>query len=250
VSWMPCVVRTADGAGSELLQLGHPLVDDYLQFVAARARRNTLVAYAFDLKAFFLVVGKDPVEVSGADVLAFVQAQQAGGDSKVVRLSDGRSGVSAHTIQRRLSAVSGLYAYLCARGDAGVSANPVPKGLATRASRRGTRQTPLVRTPRTLPQVLAPAEVGALVAALRTHRDRAMVEAMLLGGLRRCEVLGLCLEDLKLGQRCVFVVDGKGGHQRLVPISSRFFSAAGAYLAQEPSTRCAHRPAIRGAQGR
>lgn len=230
---MPCVVRTADGAGGELLQLGHPLVDDYLQFVAARARRNTLVAYAFDLKAFFLVVGKDPVEVSGADVLAFVQAQQAGGDSKVVRLSDGGSGVSARTIRRRLSAVSGLYAYLCARGDAGVSANPVPKGLATRASRRGTRQTPLVRTPRTLPQVLAPAEVGALVAALRTHRDRAMVEAMLLGGLRRCEVLGLRLEDLKLGQRRVFVVDGKGGHQRLAPISSRFFSTAGAYLEQE-----------------
>ena len=31
------------------------------------------------------------------------------------------------------------------------------------------------------------------MAALRTERDRAMVQAMLLGGLRRCEVLGLRL---------------------------------------------------------
>ena len=35
--------------------------------------------------------------------------------------------------------------------------------------------------------------VDALLGALRTARDRAMVLAMLLGGLRRCEVLGLRL---------------------------------------------------------
>jgi len=37
------------------------------------------------------------------------------------------------------------------------------------------------------------------IIALRTHRDRAMVDAMLLGGLRRCEVLGLRVEDLSAG---------------------------------------------------
>jgi integrase/recombinase XerD len=50
---------------------------------------------------------------------------------------------------------------------------------------------PLVRVTWTLPQILSPAEVDALTDALRTHRDRAMVAAMVLGGLRRCEVLGL-----------------------------------------------------------
>ena len=53
---------------------------------------------------------------------------------------------------------------------------------------------PLVRVPRTLPKILSPAEVDRLLGALRTHRDRAMVLAMVLGGLRRCEVLGLRLE--------------------------------------------------------
>jgi site-specific recombinase XerD len=60
-----------------------------------------------------------------------------------------------------------------------------------------------------------------------------MVEAMVLGGLRRCEVLGLRLEDLRVGQRRVHIAEGKGGHQRLIPVSSRFFTSAAAYLDAE-----------------
>jgi site-specific recombinase XerD len=71
------------------------------------------------------------------------------------------------------------------------------------------------------------------MAALRTHRDRAMVAAMVLGGLRRCEVLGLRLEDLRFAERRVFVAEGKGGRQRLVPVSARFFAAVAAYLDAE-----------------
>ncbi|HEY5149333.1 MAG TPA: tyrosine-type recombinase/integrase [Mycobacterium sp.] len=81
--------------------------------------------------------------------------------------------------------------------------------------------------------MLEPAEADAFVAALRTQRDRAMVAAMLLGGLRRCEVLGLRLPDLRPGERRVFVADGKGGRQRIVPISARFFSAVAAYFDTE-----------------
>jgi integrase len=84
-----------------------------------------------------------------------------------------------------------------------------------------------------LPRVLEPAEVDAFIAALRTQRDRAMVAAMLLGGLRRCEVLGLRLPDLRPGERRVFVADGKGGRQRIVPISARFFSTVAAYYDTE-----------------
>jgi site-specific recombinase XerD len=102
-----------------------------------------------------------------------------------------------------------------------------------RPGQRAVRGVPLIRTPRTLPRVIEPDEVDALVAALRTHRDRAMVEAMLLGGLRRCEVLGLRLENIRPGERRVFIADGKGGHQRIVPISTRFFATLAAYLETE-----------------
>jgi site-specific recombinase XerD len=71
------------------------------------------------------------------------------------------------------------------------------------------------------------------MTVLRTHRDRAMVEAMLLGGLRRCEVLGLRLGDVKVGERRLFIAEGKGGHQRIVPISPRFFATLARYLDSE-----------------
>ena len=66
-----------------------------------------------------------------------------------------------------------------------------------------------------------------------------MIEAMVLGGLRRSEVLGLRLEDLRSPQRRVFIADGKGGHQRWVPISPRFFASVSEYLRSERPTDAA-----------
>jgi integrase/recombinase XerD len=215
--------------------LGHDLLDDYLTFLAGRVRPNSLLAAAFDLKVFFSFVQKEPAEVTSGDVIGFITSQRAPRiSSKVVRISDGGSGLSARTVARRLSSISGLYAYLIVKGDAGVDSSPVPRGLITRRARRnGGRAAPLLRSPRLLPRILEPAEVDALMAALRTKRDRAMVEAMVFGGLRRCEVLGLRLADLRAGERKVFIADGKGGHQRMVPISSRFFTSLAAYLDSE-----------------
>jgi len=198
----------------EVPVLGHPVLDRYLVFVAARCRPNTVLAAASDLKAFFAVVAKEPEQVEVADVLAFIhQQRRPRGHGNVVRLSDGESGLSSRTIQRRLSTVSGLFSWLLLLEE--VSRNPVPRGLSTRRQAGRRNGVPLIRSPRTLPQILDPAEVDALLRALRRWRDRAMVEAMLLGGLRRCEVLGLRMEDLRLGEGRLFIHQGKGGHQRL-----------------------------------
>jgi integrase len=216
--------------------VGHELVDEFLEFASGRARPNTVRAYAHDLSVFFSVIRKEPKEVTSRDVLHFVTAQRQPrkGAEKVVRISDGESGMSPSTIKRRLAAVSSLYGYLVMRGDAGVVSNPVPQGLPTRRNRhRGERGAPLVRGVRRLPRILDVGEVEALMAALRTDRDRAMAQAMLLGGLRRCEVLGLRLEDLRLGEWRVFIAEGKGGHQRLVPISPTFFATLAAYMNKE-----------------
>lgn len=227
------VVRSVTANGDVSVRVGLGQVDDYLEFVAARARLETLLATAFDLKVFFSWAGKRPSAVTTKDVVAFVVDQRRG-DSKVAAIADGGSGLSARTVARRLSSLSGFYTYLLTRGDVGVKSNPVPRGLATRRARRsGASAAPLVRTPRTLPRILAPGEVDALVAALRTQRDRAMVEAMLLGGLRRSEVLGLRFCDLYPGERRVFVADGKGGRQRMIPMAGRFFATVAVYLDSE-----------------
>jgi integrase/recombinase XerD len=227
----PCLIRTSTAGGEARYALGDPLVDSYLAFVAGRSRPNTVRAVAHDLKTFFTVIDKDPVEVVAANVFDFVADQR--GDRSVVRISDGESGLSARTIARRLSSISGFYAYLVARGDTPVTANPVPRGLSTRRRGGRRRQVPLVRVPRTLPKILSPGEVTALLGALRTYRDRAMVYAMVLGGLRRCEVLGLALSDVRVPERSLFVAEGKGGHQRVIPISNTFFAAVGDYLRHE-----------------
>ncbi len=210
------------------------LVDRYVEFVAARCRPNTVIATVSDLRVFFSVIDRPPVEVTTADVFEFIAHQRRGpGDGQVVRLADGESGLAARTIKRRLASVSGLFNYLVMCGE--MAANPVPRGMATRRTGAGGRATgsPLIRTPRTLPRVLDPAEVIALFAALRRWRDRAMLEAMVLGGLRCCEVIGLRLEDLHPTERRVFIADGKGGHQRLIPMSAQFFASVATYLSAE-----------------
>ena len=52
------------------VRLGDPVLDRYLEFVEARARHNTVLATASDLKAFFAIVDKVPADVTPADVLS------------------------------------------------------------------------------------------------------------------------------------------------------------------------------------
>ena len=91
----------------EVPELGHPVLDRYLAFVAARCRPNTVLATASDLKAFFGVVAKEPDQVEVADVLAFIhQQRRPRADGNVLRLSDGESGLSSRTIHPSESLVT------------------------------------------------------------------------------------------------------------------------------------------------
>jgi hypothetical protein len=66
--------RSVFPTGETRYSLGDPLVDSYLEFVAGRARPNTLRSVAFDLKTFFSVVHKRPEQVVAADVFEFLAA--------------------------------------------------------------------------------------------------------------------------------------------------------------------------------
>jgi integrase/recombinase XerD len=225
-SFSPLLVCSSGGVPS----LGEPLVDEYLRFTAARVRPNTLTAQGFDLKVFFTVVAKPPRQVAVGDVLGFIVSQRSPRRGEnVVRIADGEAGLAASTIKRRLATVSSLFDYLVLRGLC--ERNPVPRSLGARHP--GHRGVPLVRAPKKLPRVLSPEEVVGLTGALRTDRDRAMVALMVHAGLRRCEVLGLQFGDVHVGDRRVFVAEGKGGHQRLVPVAAPFFTALVGYLATE-----------------
>ena len=83
-------------------------------------------------------------------------------------------------------------------------------------------------------RVLAEAEVDKLLAAPNTSlprgiRDRALLELLWATGLRRMEVVGLDVFDVDLGGGLVRVC-GKGGHERLVPLSKEAQKWLGEYL--------------------
>jgi len=89
-----------------------------------------VIATVSDLRAFFAVIDKPPAEVTPADVFEFIASQRrCRGDGRVVRLSDGKAGLAARTIRRRLAVMSGLFNYLVLCGE--MAANPVPRGMAT-----------------------------------------------------------------------------------------------------------------------
>lgn len=231
---------------------GAEAANAFLAHLSARAfSPATVRAYAFDLVNFarFLIEQHLALAaVSSMDVFSWVDWQGAyrdGGAGKVVALRP--RGAAASTVNRRVAAVRAFFEYLVmigARPD-----NPVPtprRGQGLRPAARGLlgHLGPgrphgggrLVRQPRRLPESLAPGDVDAFVATLRTHRDRAMVLAMLLGGLRSAEVRGLKLADVDMGRRRVRVI-GKGGKERQVPVDQAFFTELAAYLRLERPPR-------------
>jgi site-specific recombinase XerD len=151
-------------------------------------------------------------------------------------------------MNRRIAAVRGLFEFAVLAGVRPDSPVPAPRrSSGLRRARRGLlghlpvgrqrRGGRLVRQPRRLPESLEPAEVAAFLADLSTHRDRAMVLGMLLGGLRAGEVRSLRLADVDMGLRRVRVV-GKGGRERLVPLDRAFFAELAGYLRAERPAGC------------
>jgi len=198
--------------------------------VAGRSRPNTLRAVAFDLKSFFAVIDKDPLAVVPADVFEFLAISEGTAPwcgcpmaSRTVGPHHRPSAVVGVGLLR----VSGGPGRHVGRDEPGAEKDSPPAGAAVVSGRCRWFGSPHTA------KILSPGDVDALVGALRTHRDRAMVFAMVLGGLRRCEVLGLRLSDIQVAERSVFVAEGKGGHQRVVPISNTFFAELGEYLVNE-----------------
>src|SRR4051794_34404034 len=98
MSWSPILERSFVNSQLVALQLGDPVIDEYLAFAGSRLRVNSWLAVAFDLKVFFSVIRKEPAAVTTADVFAFIKSQRAPRmGPKVVRLEDGEVGLSRVT---------------------------------------------------------------------------------------------------------------------------------------------------------
>jgi integrase/recombinase XerC len=167
--------------------------------VERRLSAHTLDAYQRDLDAlaqWAQTQGRDnPETLQNADIRAFVAAER-------------RRGLSATSLQRRLSACRSYYQWLLKHGR--VEANPAASVRAPKA-------------PRKLPQVLDTDEAVKLVElptdATLGLRDRALLELFYSSGLRLSELCNLRWRDLDLDGGLVTVL-GKGNKQRSVPVGS------------------------------
>jgi site-specific recombinase XerD len=223
----------------------------FLAHLVARAfSPATVRSYAYDILNFARFVEQRHLrlaEIVPADLFDWIawqaQRQRArAGDGKVVALRR-VAGAAPATVNRRVAAVRALFEHQVVVGARAENPVPAPRrgqGLRPKARgmlghlgpgrpRGGGR---LVRAPKRLPESLAAEEVAAFLADLRTHRDRAIVLAMVLGGLRVGEVRRLRLRDVDQGLRRLRV-DGKGGRERLVPVDRVFFAELAAYLRLE-----------------
>lgn len=189
------------------------LIALFLDMMAAErgAAENTLAAYRRDLE--------DAAERLAARGRSLERARTEDLESLLAEWS--ADGLAASTAARRLSALKRFYRFLLKDGRR--SDDPG-------APLRGPKK------PRALPKVLSEAEVDALFEAAEAMggaaglRMRALLELLYAGGLRVSELVGLPLSAVARAE-AVVVVRGKGGKERLVPLTEPAMDAVAAYKA-------------------
>ena len=191
------------------------LIERFLEMLAAEAgaARNTITAYGADLRAASEVLGGG-LATADADGLK--------------HLGEAWLSLSASTTARKASALRRFFGFLAddgLRGDDPSAALPRPQ------------------TRRPLPRTLDHGDVDALFAALEARRAAAdtpqtlrliaLFELLYGSGLRATELVSLPRNAMRR-QEPFLILKGKGGRERLVPISDRALAAVAAWSAHVP----------------
>lgn len=192
------------------------LIGRFLEMMAAQAgaARNTVAAYESDLR-----LASDALDGGLA------QADPAA----LARLGDGWAGLSRSSVARKSAALRRFFAFLAEEGfradDPGAA---LPRPGAVRA----------------LPKSLDRGDVDRLFAAITARLDRmppdpldlrlaALVELLYGSGLRASELMTLPFAAVA-PDRPYLILKGKGGRERLVPISDRARAAVTVWRATLP----------------
>jgi integrase/recombinase XerD len=188
-------------------------IDAFLEMLTIErgAARNTTASYADDLNDFAEYAAGHGREASAADA-DMCQRYMASLHAR---------GLSARTAARRLSALRQFHLFL------------LKEGMRTDDP---TSQLDAPRLPKPLPKFLAEQEVDALLAAAARKSGRsgalghAALEILYATGMRVSELLSLPRSALS-SKAEVMIIRGKGGKERMVPLSRTAKEGAAALLA-------------------
>jgi integrase/recombinase XerD len=192
------------------------LVDRFLEMMAAQAgaARNTIAAYRSDLMLASEVAAGRLVEADA---------------TLIARVADDWRDLSASTVARKAAALRRFYGFLA---EEGLRADDPSAALPRPGARRA------------LPKTLDHDAVDRIFAAVaaRLARDpvapadlrlSALVELLYGSGLRASELVSLPRIAVRPDQPFL-ILRGKGGKERLVPISDRARAAVAAWRSHVP----------------
>lgn len=178
-------------------------IDRFLEMLSAQAgaARNTIAAYRSDL-----MLASEAL----AGGLAYADA------AALARLGDGWASLSRATVARKAAALRRFFAFLA---EEGLRADDPGRALPKPGSRRA------------LPKTLTHADVDRLFAVVADRvgrdpplpadlRNAALLELLYGSGLRASELVSLARNDIH-PDRPFLILRGKGGKERLVPLSDR-----------------------------
>ncbi len=194
------------------------LVDRFLEMMAAEAGAagNTLAAYRSDLR----------LAAEAMDGLADAD------EGALQRLADGWASLANATVARKAAALRRFYAFLHEEGLRGDD----PSSVLPRPGQR-----------RALPKILSHADIDRLFAAIAERtgaahpsandlRLAALVELLYGSGLRASELVALPRNAVH-PDRPFLILKGKGGVERMVPISDQARAAVAAWRVHVPADK-------------
>ena len=192
------------------------LCEAFLEMLVSEraASANTVAAYRADLADTARHHGTTPAQATADDLAGYM-----------AHLS--RAGFSARTAERRLSCLRQFHRFLVAEGFRADDPTVLLEAPARRQS---------------LPRLLSEDEMGRLIAAAtalpppRHLVATASVVLLYTAGLRVSELLAIERSSLERGER-MLLVRGKGGRERIVPLSPEARRAALALIAAGPPSR-------------
>lgn len=189
------------------------LLEQFLEMLAAEKgrARNSLAAYDRDITHFLSNSGTSLLTTTAEDIRAYLAALY-------------KMGMKPSTVARRLSALRQMFLFLYREGLR--ADNPAK----TIESPRQPKALPRILSGQDVDRLLDRAEDLAAAGDLQALRTHALLETLYATGLRISELVSLPKRAVG-ADTSMLLVRGKGGRERMVPLSAKARKALAAYAA-------------------